>query len=244
MAWSWSRVEMYRSCPLKYCLRYLEQVPVPPEPPSEILAIGTIGHSVLQKVFETGAMKKALLAQAARSVPEYRDYRERELMAIINRAKPTIRELLKEVKRADLKGVEDWWRVDEKWKEVERGAMIVGRTDLWWKFEDKVNVLDHKLGSSRNAQKDQLKFYACLCPVEAKFVRVANFFVPEARVSDWMEFSRQEIAGMRRAFMKEIRQIQENKKGWPAQLGRYCSWCTYKARCNTYSRTVQQEEVI
>lgn len=232
--WSWSRIEAHRRCPLLFKYRYLDRIQVPKRPATRALFMGILGHVALENYLTGGntrTVRKALLGAEIYD-PQYVE----PVLSLLAQNRVTLKSFRGVIRSAEARGVEEWWNATETWTPCAKNSPTIwatARVDLWWqpKGLDEWSIVDHKFGSSRFVNKDQLRFYCCIAPAPPKTVfRVQHYFVAENKVTDWERIEPLMLEYFRDQFRTETTGIL-TKSEYLASPGKHCSWCDFASMC-------------
>ena len=243
-----SRATDFKTCPLLFKFRVVDQLPEPPDPAS---ARGTLVHSVLERLFglagpeRTVASARALLAEVWQELQEAPDFPE--LAPVLGEAAEwlaTAEKLLVNYFRVeDPRQIEihelEWWVEHETERTLLRG--IIDRVQIL--PDGEWMLVDYKTGASpsENYALDKffgLRFYALVCwrafgklPRELRLVHlrepVVLSLVPTPRMLEGLERQLEAIADA-------IRRAHE-RDDWRPRRGTMCSWCPHKAVCPAWA---------
>lgn len=215
VAWSYSRLNKYRQCPLKsYWMDYAPKQAKVVEPPNPIFEKGKEWHTYMENAIKRGDQLPEFLQQtkplvdAIRSFPEV--YVEQQLA------------FTEDLKETSWFGKDVWCRViwDVAALNHDRSAMIVG---------------DHKTGKPR-PDSDQLELFAASAfrrfP-SVQEVRTQYYFLEHKKYSSQV-FHRKSEDHIWQKFGEEASLIATSKEtgDWPARPGKHCDWCHVpKSKC-------------
>lgn len=157
--WSYSKLSMYESCPMRFRLRYIDRLPEPPQPPDSPLERGSRIHTRLERFIKgTGPM----------------DDEAKKIDAFV----PMLTHL-QALYAAGMATVEDNWYFDADWTPCDRDNVW-----LWVKLDYNVTDPDHDrtivgdFKSGRSTYKtiehvQQLQLYAaCAALRQASATRI------------------------------------------------------------------------
>ena len=215
--WSWSRLEVYESCPYRAYLQYVEKIPTPELVPPE----GKDEHPLTRGV---------RVHQAAE------DFVTRDIL-LIDELKPFEAQL--ETQRTQYQEnpdaciVEAEWGINFEWKSTDWGCKdIWGRMKLdWGHINDGVmTIVDYKTGGkypAKHVQQGQLYALAARAYFpEAKRFNVAFWYVDKNDVLE-QSYAPIHVDVMRDSFHRRARTMTEAKEFKPKPSAYTCRFCPY-----------------
>ncbi|MFQ5797944.1 MAG: ATP-dependent helicase [Bacteroidota bacterium] len=234
---SFSQIETYRTCPLKYKFRYIYRIPTPPK---AYFVYGEIQHRVLEAFFSKIKRGEEVNDDTLRHLYEQRwreggfvdtlqqvEYKKRgysELQEFYDRNKEILKEPL---------------ALEEEFRISIGGHKVTGRIDRIDKLdEESVEVIDYKTGKPRGQdhadQSMQLSIYAIAVrerfqkePKHLSFYYLTNNEkVTSARTEKELESAKDSMLEVAEEILG--RNFQPNK-------GFHCDWCEFKPICPVWN---------
>jgi DNA helicase-2/ATP-dependent DNA helicase PcrA len=235
---SFSQIETYQTCGLKYKFRYLYRIPTAPK---GYYVYGSVQHRVLEEFFSRIKQGEELSGDTLRQLYEkhwrdegypdtmqQREYKKRgyeELAEFYERNKDTLQAPL---------------ALEENFSFEVGPHVVTGRIDRVDPLdEDKVEVIDYKTGKpkdQKNADTNlQLSIYAIAAAEKFKreparlsfYYLTSNEKVSSERTKEELEETKEEILKVADSILK--REFQAIK-------GFHCDWCDYKPICPEWNR--------
>jgi CRISPR/Cas system-associated exonuclease Cas4 (RecB family) len=235
MQLSYSSLNVYKTCPRRYYLQYIVKAPKI-EKPSEALEIGAKVHKVLERTFQYGvsmplsdAYKRALA-----EIPEVAD--------VLQNFDPHMvfgENIIKSGGAEVAIGIDK----DLRPSTFEDG-FIRGKFDLIWISDNKIYILDFKTNRAKNADIEQLEFYAVLSYHYYKhFFPIRNvhvFFFYIRHEDPWFDrtFDIQDISALTQKLLNDI-SVLETDREWKTAPGVHCDWCPVSHYCPLSNQTDQ-----
>jgi CRISPR/Cas system-associated exonuclease Cas4 (RecB family) len=235
MQLSYSSLNIYKTCPRRYYLQYIVKAPKI-EKPFEALEIGTKVHKVLEKTFQYGASMPLSDAyrRALAEMPEVSD--------VLQNFDPHMVFGENIIKTG---GAEVTLGLDRNLRPstFEEG-FIRGKFDLIWISDHNIYILDFKTNRAKNADVEQLEFYAVLSYHYYKhFYPIKNvhvFFFYIRHEEPWFErtFDAHDISALTSRLLDDIATLEAERE-WKPSAGPHCNWCPVAHYCPLSSQTNQ-----
>jgi len=230
---SYSQIDTYLSCPLKYKYMYVYSIPTKPSAP---LSFGTDVHNVLKEFYTR--VKEG----------ESPDYNDLKLMYDNHWSGFGYQDKMqqKKYKNKGLKVLRDYYKINEErirpplYIEEEflikiDGHSLKGYIDRIDELDDgTVEVIDYKTGKMRGvsfAQKNiQLDIYAIACKeVMGLEPSVLSFYYLEANEKASITPEPQRLQTTKEIILHTISEVKA--RNFPAKPSRMCKWCDFKGIC-------------
>ncbi len=247
-----SRANDFRQCPLMFRLRVVDQIP---EPPSSAATLGTLVHSVLERLFDLSAAERTQEAAIALLAPEWRTMLDKDPdLASLHDSPEAERTWLEDAagRVATYFTMENPQRLEPAAREefvewqLEDGPLLRGIIDRVDVAPDgSIRVVDYKSGKSPSPQygaqaKFQMRFYALLVErlrgrrasvLQLLYLRDGQTVVlrPTAEDLDRIE---QEVRDLWDEIARAARSSQ-----WRTRKGPLCSWCSFQSLCPEFGGT-------
>ena len=246
MAYSYSRINTYDKCPLRFKRAYIDRIKAPV---ADMLLSGGAVHKFCEiyvrtcrklgyETYLNGVEDLALQAFAEAKLPSYL---QDECMVLCR--------YFAETHLIDLKAnalIETKLAINKEGKKVDWFASDVyfrGIFDYAETKEDSAYIVDYKTGFKKDYDTFQLKIYAWLMskiyPNLKKFkvdIDLIRFEVLEGK-----EFGLDDIAKVEKMVSKKIEVIEQDSKFEPAP-GSHCIYCPYSDRCTAISDIVEESK--
>lgn len=236
--YSFSRLNLFESCPMAFRLKYIDKVP---EVQGEALAFGSLIHTIIatysKHCLECGVQTDVteipeIVKQCFYEIPAgLVSSRFGDVLAMAQYFADTHMANIQ-----TLVGSEEWvqtWLSGKKF--LFRG--IIDRLDI---TEDVATITDYKTDhqlrpESEVANDFQLAVYAWLVSLEYPQIKTFNVQLDFVRynVQRGTTLEKAQLARVGEQILGLIGQVEETitKKKFPPKPGHFCSWCGYSASC-------------
>jgi DNA helicase-2/ATP-dependent DNA helicase PcrA len=235
---SFSQIETYQTCGLKYKFRYLYRIPTAPK---GYYVYGSVQHEVLEEFFSRVKKGEEVSGETLRQLYEkhWRDEGYPDTMQQREYKKRGYEELAEFYER-NKDSLQAPLALEENFSFEVGPHVVSGRIDRVDPLdEDKVEVIDYKTGKPREQKEAdkslQLSIYAIAAgekfkkePVRLSFYYLtSNEKVSSQRTKAELEDTKEEILKVADSILK--REFQAIK-------GFHCDWCDYKPICPEWNR--------
>jgi DNA helicase-2/ATP-dependent DNA helicase PcrA len=235
---SFSQIETYQTCGLKYKFRYLYRIPTAPK---GYYVYGSVQHQVLEEFFSRIKKGEEVSSESLRQLYEkhWRDEGYPDTMQQREYKKRGYEELTEFYER-NKDAFQAPLALEENFSFEVGPHVVTGRIDRVDPLdEDRVEVIDYKTGKPREQKEAdkslQLSIYAIA--TEEKFKKeparlsfyylTSNEKVSSQRTKEELEETKEEILKVAGSILN--REFQATK-------GFHCDWCDYKPICPEWNR--------
>ncbi|TXH51683.1 MAG: PD-(D/E)XK nuclease family protein [Desulfurellales bacterium] len=203
-AWSWTKLDVYRTCPRKFKYQFIDKIP---QPDSPALKRGSEIHKGLE----------SWLNGWQSALPEAAEKWRQPLQRL--KDQPT-------VKPEQALGLNKDWSLRKDW--FGKDCWLRVKMDAYYFTADELVAIDFKTGKYRIPSTDQVELYACagieLAP-HVKQVRAEFWFIDTEELYHKI-YTVPEIQDSRRKFERAIVPMY-NDTTWKATPSQECRWCPY-----------------
>ncbi len=247
-----SRANDFVQCPLLFRLRAIDQIP---EPPSVAAALGTLVHTVLERLFDLPARERTLEAARLMLRPEWKALVEKDptladLHSAPGDADPWLDEAgqrlevyftLENPQRLEPDAREQFieWQMPDG--PLLRG--VIDRVDV--ASDGSIRIIDYKTGKAPAPQygrqaKFQMRFYALMVThlrgsspsvLQLLYLKDGGTVVLNPTATD-LDLAEHEI----RELWADIQHTAELSE-WRPRRSPLCGWCSFKALCPEFGGT-------
>ncbi|MGC8867666.1 MAG: RecB family exonuclease, partial [Elusimicrobiales bacterium] len=248
LAFSYSKMSMYKECPLKYKFKYVDKLA---EKPKKFFFIGRVIHKVLEYFFSklpppSFEELKGIAQKEWRAVPYYdkgyanQEYEEIDLIKIIE----IIANFHK--KHSDNKAL-PFLLEYSTYVTINGYRFTIVADKIEYHSNGKITIVDYKTGKEENRTPDQLYFYQKVCesdPLIIKKIEEKYYEkVEKIEVKDMIYYYVENLKEIRypRARESEIERFWDeviatieninSAKFDPKPSEKVCRWCDFKNRC-------------
>ncbi len=235
---SYSQLEAFSQCPLKYKYRYILGIPTPP---SHILSFGQTIHRTLRDFHREDLFKshtdlnRLLELYQHHWLPEGYESKEHQQQRFEEGE-----EILKKYFEEHQNFLGEPVQLEKKFTLRVGGIPLIGSIDRVDKLPDGgFEIIDYKTGRAKEQKyvdKDaQLSIYA-LAAKEALGIEpksLALYFVEENKKVSTTR-SPEQLSKKREEIKKQIEEIK--KSNFEPKVSMLCNWCSYKTLCPAYKR--------
>ena len=267
--YSFSQINTYLQCPLKYRFQYLDKIPKVEEEPSPHLLLGSAVHHALEMLYKKLNQFQKLQEQDLIEI--FEKYRKKNknpdmqfpdnspeevfltrgrmyLMAYRNKHTPF----------DDVKVVMTEWRIvfslDEEKTLKFRG--VIDRLDKEWKtfIINDYKTNQHLPTEDKEQYREQLTLYALW--VKEKYGKYyenikARLYFLHFDIVDEREVSEQDVKEVSKKYQKFVKEIEEKRfyhnmgnDVFSPQEWSWCKWCSYMSICPLWSHMHMDDEVV
>jgi len=247
-----SRANDFRQCPLLFRLRTIDRIP---EPPSAAATLGTLVHSILEKVFDLPQRERTLEAalgmlrptwdSMCEKTPALRELHEtpHDLEAWLGEAKQRLDTYfsLENPQRLEPDSREQFLQWDLPDGPTLRG--IVDRVDV--AQDGSIRIIDYKTGKAPSPQygqqaKFQMRFYALLVArLRGRIPSVLQLLylrdggtVSLNPTSEDLDLAEHQIREVWSDILNSARSSE-----WPTKRSQLCAWCNFQTLCPEFGGT-------
>jgi hypothetical protein len=212
VAFSYSRLNTYRQCPLKAKFLYIDKLK---EPQGEALQRGSDIHKFAED-YVKGTIKKL--------PPELKIYKDdfKEIITAIKKKTITV-------------DIECQWAFDKNWKSCEWFSekawcrMMLDLVYIPTKKPTELVIIDYKTGKMRPENKEQLDLYALGAFMKYPNVEkvTAEFWYLDA--DEWVEeiYTKKDISRLQKHWADETKKYLNDTK-FPPRANNFCRWCDFR----------------
>jgi len=247
-----SRASDFRQCPLMFRLRVVDQIP---EPPSAAATLGTLVHSVLERLFDLPAAERTIEAATGMLEPTWSAMREASLeLGALHDSPAVERAWLSEAggRLATYFTLENPGRLEPAAREelvewqLPDGPLLRGVIDRVDVAPDgSIRVVDYKTGKSPSPQygsqaKFQMRFYALLVErLRGRRASVLQLLYLKDGASVVLNPTEQDLEQIEH----EVRSLWDEivaaatTSTWRTRRSALCGWCSFQALCPEFGGT-------
>lgn len=225
---------MYRECPLRYKLKYVDNIP---EKPKHFFSFGQSMHKALELFYAVKALPAPSCDELLRGYQEswisvgYRDQvQEQEYFQ-------EGKDILREYHRRHAPDFRIPFSVEYDFHMEVDGVPVTGKVDRIDRLEDgRLAVLDYKTGKALAAariQEDaQLTMYqlACESLLQAEVGRLTFYHLPSHKEHSVERRPQDKVEELRRRIVETAEGITARRFD-PQPAEKSCKWCDFKAYC-------------
>lgn len=247
-----SRANDFQQCPLLFRLRTIDQVP---EPPSAAAALGTLVHTILEKIFDLPARERTLESAHRMLRSEWKALVERNPeLADLHPAPGDEETWLEEAGQR----IETYFTLENpqrlepdareqfiEWQMPDGPLLrgIIDRVDL--ASDGSIRIIDYKTGKAPGPQygrqaKFQMRFYALMVThlrgnppsvLQLLYLKDGGTVVLHPTATD-LDLAEHEI----RELWRDI-QTTAVRADWRPRRSPLCAWCSFQALCPEFGGT-------
>ncbi|MCD6149520.1 PD-(D/E)XK nuclease family protein [bacterium] len=246
---SYSALNTYQTCPLKYKFQNVDKIK---EPKSKEAVFGTIIHAVMNFIHTPGILSPTLeqaLDYFSKNWNSDIFESEIEERAAFSQGVEMIRKYYQQndISKANIVALEKRFQIDLEEHTI---SGIIDRID---KTEDGYEVIDYKTAKKMPSQEDvdnnlQLSIYLQaflnLYPKEIKNldkIKVSLYFLKHGVKLDSTRTKKQ-LENIGQVFLDVIKQIEEEK--FEPKVTPLCGWCGYQDRCPMWKHKFKEQRKI
>ncbi len=246
---SYSALNTYQTCPLKYKFQNIDKIK---EPKSKEAVFGTVIHAVMHFIHTPGILSPTLeqaLDYFSKNWNSDVFESEIEERAAFSQGVDIIRKYYQqnEIARANIVALEKRFQIDME------GHIISGIIDRIDKTENGYEVIDYKTAKKMPSQEDvdnnlQLSIYLqaflSFYPKEIKNldkIKVSLYFLKHG-VKLESTRTKKQLENISRIFLDVIKQIEEEK--FEPRISPLCAWCGYQDRCPMWKHKFKEQRKI
>jgi putative RecB family exonuclease len=247
-----SRANDFLQCPLLFRLRTIDQVP---EPPSAAAILGTLVHTVLERIFDLPARERTLESAQGMLRPEWEALSAKDpSLATLHPTPGDVDAWLDEAgqRLATYFGMENPQRLEPdareqfiEWQMPDGPLLrgIIDRVDV--ALDGSIRIVDYKTGKAPAPQfgqqaRFQMRFYALMVAhLRANPPSVLQLLylkdggtVSLVPTPEDLDLAEHEI----RELWADIRHTAERSE-WRPRRGQLCAWCNFQALCPEFGGT-------
>ena len=207
-AWSYSRYNDYKQCPLKFKLKHLDRLPDPGGP---AMQRGNLIHKLAED-YTVGKIKAL--------PPELKNFKEE--FKQLRSMKPMVEQAWGFRRDWTHNGRNDWFGGD---------VWLRSKADVFVVYDDDTgDLIDHKTGKKYETNKEQVELFACTA-----FMRVPTLTHVTTRL--WYldlvednevvaEYTAKDAENIKKDWEKKVQPMFNDKKFAPRPNDK-CHWCTF-----------------
>lgn len=205
-AWSYSRLQVYKQCPLKAKFKFIDKLP---EPGSAAMDRGAEIHKEAENYVKGLTLVKKFPASLKLFRNEFEVLRG-EKSAIAERE----------------------WAFNVKWEPTSwfgKDAWLRVKLDLSYVRDVTAFVVDYKTGKGNpDLQKSQLELYALGAFITLPDIKnvVSEFWYLDQGVTVKEEFQRSQLAALKKKWLADVKPMLKDKSFAPRPNDK-CRWCHY-----------------
>ena len=246
---SYSALNTYQTCPLKYKFQNVDKIK---EPKSKEAVFGTIIHAVMNFIHTPGILSPTLeqaLDYFSKNWNSDVFDSEIEERAAFSQGVEMIRKYYQQndIAKANIVALEKRFQIDLE------GHTISGVIDRIDKTEDGYEVIDYKTAKKMPSQEDvdnnlqlsiYLRAFLNFYPKEIKNldkIKVSLYFLKHGVKLDSTRTKKQ-LENIGQIFLDVIKQIKEER--FEPKVSPLCGWCGYQDRCPMWKHKFKEQRKI
>ncbi len=230
---SFSQIDTYGTCPLKYKFRYIYRIPTPPK---AYFVYGEIQHRVLEAFFSKVKRGEEVSEETLRQLYEER-WREGGFIDALQQVEYKRRGYreLQEFYERNKESLKEPLALEEDFRVSVGAHRVAGRIDRIDKVdENSVEVIDYKTGKPKgqeNAnQSMQLSIYAiAVQQTFGKEAKYLSFYYLTNNEKVTSTRSEEQLQSARESILKVAEEILG--QNFQPSKGFHCDWCEFKPIC-------------
>jgi len=246
---SYSALNTYQTCPLKYKFQNVDKIK---EPKSKEAVFGTIIHAVMNFIHTPGILSPTLeqaLDYFSKNWNSDVFDSEIEERAAFSQGVEMIRKYYQQndIAKANIVALEKRFQIDLE------GHTISGVIDRIDKTEDGYEVIDYKTAKKMPSQEDvdnnlqlsiYLRAFLNFYPKEIKNldkIKVSLYFLKHGVKLDSFR-TKEQLENIGQVFLDVIKQIKEER--FEPKVSPLCGWCGYQDRCPMWKHKFKEQRKI
>lgn len=235
---SFSQIDTYQTCGLKYKFRYVYKIPTAPK---GYYIYGDVQHRVLEEFFSRIKRGEEVSADTLRQLYE-KHWRDEGFPDTLQQREYKRRgyEELAEFYERNKDNLQAPLALEENFSFEVAGHLVTGRIDRVDLLDgDRIEVIDYKTGKPKDQENAdsslQLSIYAMAARERfKKEPALLSFYYLTSNEKVSSQRSEQELAETKEEILKVANSILKRK--FKPKKGKHCDWCDFKPICPEWNR--------